>query len=345
MGFLNEVVETVTVTNTRRDLTREMRKAGFSQAAIDAAWPSWWTDEAEASPSSRAELRFALSRRLGLSPKPLLGERVEYFWDDTARFKHLRAQSERERSTIASFGIALGQELIEATTEPRGSNWRDVRALELRKVLLRNNEFVDLRALVTTCWAVGIPVIHLSVVPLASKSMHAMAVQNRGRFAILLAHKVHFPAQAAFTVAHELGHILLNHLGDAKALVDLEDPAETHDEDQQEREADDFALNLLTGTTNPIIEADRDNFNAPTLSDAAKRASRQYQIEPGTIALSLAYRDGSWARTMSALKFIYGGNIPVSRDINELARRMLNWQALSDDAADYLERIMADTDA
>ncbi|MBL6431685.1 MAG: ImmA/IrrE family metallo-endopeptidase [Alphaproteobacteria bacterium] len=213
------------MTNTREDLTREMRKAGFGQAAIDAAWPSWWTDEAEASPSSRAELRFALSRRLGLSAKPLLGERVEFFWDDAARFKHLRAQNDRERSTIASFGIALGLELIEATPEPTGADWRGTGAIELRNILLRDRPFVDLSALVATCWSFGIPIIHLNVVPLASKSMHAMVVQNRGRFAILLAHKVNYPAQAAFTIAHELGHVLLRHLGDKNALVDLEDPA------------------------------------------------------------------------------------------------------------------------
>ncbi|MBL6431684.1 MAG: hypothetical protein HPM95_13140 [Alphaproteobacteria bacterium] len=81
------------------------------------------------------------------------------------------------------------------------------------------------------------------------------------------------------------------------------------------------------------------------LADAAIRAAGEYKVEPGTIALSLAYRDGSWARTMSALRFIYGRNIPISHDINELAHQMLNWEALSDDAADYLERIMADPDA
>ncbi|RYL95534.1 hypothetical protein EWH10_21295 [Sphingobium fuliginis] len=32
------------------------------------------------SPSGRAELRFAIARRLGL--RPLLGERVEFIWND-----------------------------------------------------------------------------------------------------------------------------------------------------------------------------------------------------------------------------------------------------------------------
>lgn len=317
-----------------------MRKAGFSKAAIEAAWPSWWTDEAEVSPSARAELRFALSRRLGLSPKPLLGERVEYFWDAEARFKHLRVHNDRERATIASFGIALGKELIEATPEPNRSDWRSVSALKLRDIILRSQQFVDLRALIATCWSFGIAVIHLHVVPLESKSMHAMVVQYRRRFAILLARKVRFPAQVAFTIAHELGHILLQHIGDASALVDLEDPAETHDEDSQEREADDFALTLLTGTTNPIITTDQANFNAPTLADAVNRAADQYRIEPGTIALTLAYRDGSWARTMSALKFIYPNEREVSREINQIACQMLDWELLLDEAADYIMRIM-----
>ena len=333
------------VNNTRKDLTREMRRAGFSKAVIDAAWPSWWTDESEASPSSRAELRFALSRRLGLSPKPLLGERVEFYWDDAARFKHLRVHDDRERATIASFGIALGRALIEATPAPAGLDWRSSTALSLRNSILRNRPFVDLQALVAVCWAFGIPIIHLGVVPLETKSMHAMVVQHRDRFAILLARNARYPAVVAFTVAHELGHALLGHIEGACALVDLDNPAEMRDDDPQEQEADVFALNLLTGTPNPLIEPDRANFNAPMLADAAMRAASTHQVEPGTIALTLAYSDGSWARTMAALKFIYGDGPPVSRDINELARKSLNWDALSDDSADYLDRIMTERNA
>jgi len=317
-----------------------MRKAGLSKAAIDAAWPSWWNDEAETSPSSRAELRFALSRRLGLAPKPMLGERVEFFWDDSARFKHLRVHDLSDRSTIASFGIALGRELITATSEPEGINWRSVDALSLRESILRNHHLVDLSALVATCWSFGIPIIHLGVVPLEAKSMHAMVVRYENRFAILLARNNRFPAMTAYTLAHELGHILLGHIDDTHALVDLEDPVEARDEDPQEKEADNFALLLLTGSTNPIIEPDRTNFNAPTLATAAINAAEAYRVDPGTIALALAYRDGSWARSMSALKFIYGDTPPVSHHINALARQMLEWDELTEEGAEYLDRIM-----
>ena len=50
--------------NDGKSLIDSLRNAGFSAAAISAAWPSWWTEEAEESPSGRAELRFALARRL-----------------------------------------------------------------------------------------------------------------------------------------------------------------------------------------------------------------------------------------------------------------------------------------
>jgi hypothetical protein len=333
------------MTSTREELVREMRRAGFSSAAIDAAWPSWWTDDADGSPSSRAELRFALSRRLGLAPKPLLGERVEFFWDDAARFKHLRVHQAQEQSAIASFGISLGRDLISATPKPDGFDWQSTTALQLRRSIIKNRPFVDLQSLVAASWSFGIPVVYLNVVPLETKSMHAMVVRYQDRFAILLARNTRYPAMLAFTIAHELGHVLLGHIGDSLALVDLENPAENRDDDIQEQEADVFALNLLTGTSNPIIEPDRVEFNAPTLARAAIEASSQHQVEPGMIALSLAYRDGSWARTMSALKFIYGGNVELPDAINRLARKSLEWDKLSSEAADYLEKIMAIRDA
>lgn len=333
------------VTSTRLRLTQEMRKAGFSQAAIEAAWPAWWNDDADMSPSARAELRFVLARRLGLSPKPLLGERVEFFWDDSARFKHLKVHEVGERTAIASFGIAIGRELIAAAPDPLLQSWRTLNAQHLRDSILSHHPFVDVQSIISACWSFGIPVVHVGIVPLERKSMHAMVVKHEERYAILLARNARYPAEVAFTIAHELGHILYGHLGEAKALVDLENPAETHDGDDQEKDADEFALNLLTGSTQLKFEADIGSFNAPTLAHAVMRAAETYQIEPGTMALALAYQDGSWARTMSALGFIYGDIPPAFEIVNAVAQGQLNWSALSEETAEYLTRIMASTHA
>jgi hypothetical protein len=147
-------------------LFRELRKVGFSSDAIEAAWPSWWSDDIAASPSSRAELRFALARKLGLAPKPLLGERVEFVWKDRARFKHLTTQDAVQQNILSSFGVAIGRLLLRGV--PVGHGFANLSPLELRESILNHSRYVDLQQLLATCWALGVPVIQLRVFPLAT---------------------------------------------------------------------------------------------------------------------------------------------------------------------------------
>lgn len=319
------------------NLIERLRKAGFSRAAIQAAWPSWWSEEAGATPSGRAELRFALARRLGLEPKPLLGERVEFVWNDEARFKHLSTHDEAQRAALTSFGMSVGRLLLRAT--PSGPTDL-IAAQELRDAILAGSQFVDLGSLIGTCWALRIPVIHLRVFPLEAKSMHAVVVGVDGRFAILLGRDAAYPAPVAFTLAHELGHVMLGHLANAPALIDLEDPALARDGDEQEEEADKFALTLLTGSPEPDIRTDIDHYNAPTLAAAVLRAAGEYAVEPGTLALCLAYGRGLWPVAMSALGFIYGEKKPAWREVNGIADGELDWDLLGDEAAHYLRNVM-----
>ena len=327
------------MTDSKDNLIQKLRLAGISRAAIAAAWPSWWTDEAEQSPSGRAELRFALARRLGLEAKPLLGERVEFIWNDEARFKHLSTERQEERAVLASYGIAIGRLLLRATLARTEINVGG--AAGLREAILSAHRYVDLQSLVTTCWALGIPVIHLRVFPLEAKSMHAMVVTVEGRFAVLLGRDASYPAPIAFTLAHELGHILLRHLEGSQALIDLEDPATAADGDVQENEADAFALTLLTGSAKPDIQTNVDRFNAPTLAGAVLDAGPRHRIEPGTLALCLAYHRDAWPTANAALRFIYTERKPVWREINGIADMEIDWDGLGHESAHYLRNVMA----
>jgi hypothetical protein len=321
----------------RSSLIDRLREAGFSRAAIEAAWPSWWSEEAEASPSGRAELRFALARRLGLEPRPLLGERVEFLWNDEAKFKHLSSEGEVQKGALTSFGMSIGRLLLRATP---GTAVDQTPADLLRAAIVVRSPFVDLHSLIATCWAIGIPVIYLRVFPLEAKWMHAMVVRVDGRFAILLGRDASYPAPVAFTLAHELGHAMLGHLGQAPALVDLEDPAFAKDADDQEDEADRFALSLLTGSAEPTIQTSLTTFNAPTLAAAVLEAGPRYAIEPGTLALCLGHQRKAWPVAMSALKFIYRERKPAWREVNGIADGELHWDELGDEAAHYLRNIM-----
>jgi hypothetical protein len=327
-----------------KKLKRELKRAGFSSEAVQAAWPTWWSDDAAASPSARAELRFTLARRLGLSPKSLSGDRVEFVWRDDARFKHLSAEDDAQKAALASFGITIGRLLLQASNI-KGPGLVGIAPELLREAVRERRNFVDLAGLLATCWAVGVPVIHLRVFPLPAKSMHAMVVKGDAGFAILLGRDAEYPAPIAFSLAHEIGHVALGHLFESAALVDLEDPGESLDGDDEELAADRFALSLLTGTADPEIKTNVTRFTARALARAVLEAGPARGIEPGTLALCWAYRTKQWSLATAALRHVYTAPKPVWREVNRVAARELEWEALGDDAATYLRAIMNLDDA
>lgn len=319
-------------------LRRGLREAGLSDQVIDAAWPSWWSDDLAADPSGQAELRFALARKLGVSPRGLMGERVEFVWNDEARFKHLSTEDVAQRAALTSFGVTIGRSLIRGTPSLTPLDGFDAHLI--RNAVLANQNYVDLGGLLALCWGVGIPVIHLRVFPLDTKSMHAMVVRVEDRYAILLGRDAGYPAPVAFTLAHELGHLVLGHLRDAPALVDLKDPATAPDRDDQEVEADEFALSLLTGRPDPEITTGNSSFNAPSLASAVTKAAPRYRIEPGTLALCVAHRTGAWSRAMAALKFIYGEPKQIWRAVNDVAAEQIDWEQIGSESGEYLQNVM-----
>lgn len=226
----------------RKSLKKRLLEAGLSDPLIDAAWPAWWSDDAASSPSAQAELRFSIARKIGISPKSLFEDEVQFVWNDDARFKSLSNETENEKAALTSFGISLCRILLQVF-DPNQSRLK-IGAMELRRSILKNRPFIDLQALVSLCWAIGIPVIHLRVFPLAAKRMHAMAAGIAGRYAILLGRDATYPAPVAFTLAHELGHIMLGHIAASSAIVDFGGPLEASRGDREEEEADQFALQL-----------------------------------------------------------------------------------------------------
>jgi hypothetical protein len=48
---------------------------------------------------------------------------------------------------------------------------------------------------------------------------------------------------------------------------------------------------------------------------------------------------------MASLRFIYTERKPAWREVNGIANRQLDWETLSDEAADYLRKVMTGKDA
>lgn len=323
-------------------LRLRLRRIGLSESAIAAAWPSWWTEQAETSVSARAELRFSLSRKLGLDPHSMLDDDAvpRFVWRDEASFKHLSDQTDLERSAITSFGRSVGSMLLGAVPKP--GTLRNASAAELRKLLLDTGiPFVGLVDLLALCWSVGIPVAHLRVFPWPRKMMAAMSVLAAPGAAILIGRDADYPAPIAFYLAHELGHIAMGHLGSDGIIVDLDEPSPSAAiADEQENTADRFALELLTGNPHPKVLPERDRYSARGLAKTALRSSKALAIEPGVLALCFGHSTKDWRVASGALRHIYSDRKPVWVEINRTAWSQLDLGRLSDDSAEYVSTVL-----
>jgi hypothetical protein len=327
------------LTGIEQSLRRDLENAGLTRAAIDAIWPEWWSAEAESSLSASTELRYTVARRLGLSPRALMEGQTRFVWRDEAKYKNLGATTTAEQGILTSFGVAVGKALIAVAPHPGAPLPPNPEGL--RDAILQTGRNVGLAELLVSCWAMGVAVVQLEVFPLSAKRMHAMTVKVRDQYAILLGARSAYPAQASFIVAHELGHIIAGHLNGTAALLDIEDPFEIAQRDEEESEADAYALSLLTGYRNLDVLADADNYSATQVARAALKAAASENIDPGTLALCLAFSTGNWKESVGALKIIHSGQhvSDVSAFVNHVAQTQLNLSTF-DDRARYLTRIL-----
>lgn len=331
------------MTESTADLkARLIRRTGLSPGAVAAAWPEWWSADAESSPSANAELRFSLARKLGLDPRSLILDEDEprFVWDDAARFKGFTGDVGAERPAIASFGTALSRMLLQGTAPGEGAP-QLMSAGNLRSAILAGSRYVGLKELLSVSWAFGIPVIYLRVYPLNAKRMSAMSVRVGDRFAILLARDAVYPAPIAFYLAHELGHILLGHLVEVGAIVDMEILGKLDAEsDPEEREADAFALELLTGRSRPELVVEGAGRGARQLAREALRVGEIERIEPGTVAMAFGYAEHAWPTAMAALAHIYDQPRNVWEVVNRLAFQQLAWSELHDESQSFIQAVM-----
>ena len=325
---------------TDKTLRRALRQAGYSSSLLDAALLPDWAADPLADDDDHLPLRRAISRRLGVAGNVLQGERIDFVWDDEARFKTLGATDPLERHILAAFSIATAHLVGELVETPLPEEWPG--AAELRAAILRSRRWVDLAGLLSASWALGIPVVHLRLFPLERKAMHAVVAHSRERPVIMLGRDALYPAPLAFTLAHELGHIMLGHLEPGGARIEMGE-ADTLADSPLEAEANRFALELLTGSERPIVETERKSFNAAMLASATLAASGLHRIEPGTLALVTGYQTGLWPQATAALEIIYDAPREAWHSINNLALDQLERGRRYTDTA-YLERLLGRED-
>jgi hypothetical protein len=323
------------------DIENKLLSLGLSRDVVRAAWPKWWSAEAELSPSALNDLKFSLSRKLGISPSSLFDEGDAVFvWKGAAKFKGLAAHTDAEQQILASFGQALAKPLLRCFDASTAADVTSISPEDLRRALLEQGApAIDQRYLIRILAVLGIPVVYLRVMPLNAKRMAAMSVRVGDRFAILLAKEASYFAPVLFNVAHELGHIARSHLAENSTLIDgeIEDADDT---DREEQEATAYALTLLTGRASPIFDVNRPATNATQLAAAVRITARDEHIDPGLLAMVYGYSTRQWKIAYGALKIIYGNGRPVWEEINRSTLSALRLDRLTEDNRDFLLSVL-----
>ena len=329
---------------TVKSAFESLQAAGYPRAYVTKLLPDWWDNSLLKTSSGVFQFALILKQRLGLE--------VNFGQDGIlaiepgaarASFKHRADTRVDELNVAAGLGIALARLAVFATREPYSELPADPSTLYDLVRAHTGRLTVDYEGLLDLCWAHGIPVLFLKAMPRNTKRMTGMAVMIDQRPAILLGFNHVQHSKQLFVLAHELAHILCGHVQDNGALVDA-DIADVREglegevqvrRDDQEREADAFALGLIRNGQMTILRQLPRQASAAILAAAAMRLSQETGIDQGHLILSYAKAHDDWIRATQALNFIEQrvGAIDLLRQ-RFVANTDL--KAISDESAEHL---------
>jgi len=318
-------------------------RLGLTRAQVRALLPDWWGKGLEKEASGIAELAMHLSRRLSLDLEELLkGRLAPKGAVAQVAFKHPANIDSATLSPASFIASSLAQAVLAALPskyEPLPATADNVRGLAKQE----GKAVLGFDALLELCWTHGIPVIPLPNLPIGVRKMDGAALQVGSRPAIVIAKKKSSRAWLSFILAHEIGHVVLNHLRSGSSIVDISlQETSTYSvessSDLQETEADAFALEVMGGST---VEREISTWSALApveIAVEARRSAVRHRIEAGHFILRYAFATKRWAEAVTALRFLSEDLDPESALGEQLSQR-LDMKLLSDDLQDFIAQV------
>lgn len=335
LRYDNLTIKQMNPRNAMQDLYSRLRKIGFDSDFLRrAVLPDWWEDSLATVASNRALAEAAVARHLGLQLSQLRDTRAALTAPTltNARLK--------KNKNVQPAEVAPAMLVAQHAAELAAKNLSDLpefsgrlSATEVRKAVLKSHAHADLASLLNFCWAHGIAVIHLKVLPQASKNLDGMALFCGKTPVIVLASSKDSPPWLAFHLAHELGHILLGHVKEGMGPW-VDGSIDSITDDQHEREADEFACELLTGQKRfgfkPAF-----GMTAPKLAGRVQVYGERHGISLGVVTLFYGRSANRWGPAQLALKRL-GQHEGAHEMINHALAVHLNREDLSESSARFL---------
>jgi hypothetical protein len=296
--------------------------------------PDWWDEELNNSPSAVQQLLMSLARYFYLDLKSVLDKTQPLkFKASVCNYKHASNKEQSQLKTATAL-VSSAARIVAQVTSPEFKTFPD--ALTLRKTLLdAGSSCINFQVLVRYCWQQGVPILYLPELPTAKK-MDAVVIDISGTPVIAITKKCSYESEFLFFLAHEMGHISHGHLKTGQLLIDAEINGD-FDTDRQEKQANDFAIALLTGNSKTRYDW---NINNPvSLRIRAEQEAKLNKVDIGHIILN-------WGHSVKKFPFARKvlNELPLNTNWSDLLKTQLfehiNEDDIYEDQLDYLYKLL-----
>lgn len=315
-----------------------LKKFGIDKNFIkDILLPDWWEDEILKTKAGYLQTIDIISKNLGIDLANLLVNPGTINLKGNAQIKFKKAKNiEIDDNLIWPKSLALRiSELVEEVFKVEFKPLPES-ATEIRNQIIETNQKVSLERLLDYLWNNGVPVLHVSEFPNDVNKMDGMITNLSGRPIINISKNRKHDAWLLFIIAHELGHFVKGHLTKSDNIIydtDIE-----YEQDNEEKEANEFALELLTGSTSPEFKINQNIDSSFKLLNQVNSIGRRMDIDPGVIALNFAYLTKKWALVEQTLKNL-NPKADAVKKIKDKIIQNLNFDNTTEENTDFFLRI------
>ena len=324
------------------DIYQRLKPIGFDAEFVRSViLPDWWVDSDAEVPFNRALAETTIARFLKLSFEELSNPTAALSLPSIIPIR-LKCANQNSDPVVVRPAIQVAQRLAEILARSAKEIPPFVgpeRLREIRPRLREHHPIVTLEVLTEACWENGVIVAHMARLPKVSgfRKFDGLAMFVDGRPVVLLADPSDVPPWQAFHLAHELGHIALEHvLPGAGVLADGQ--LDRVADDDVERQADRFACEMLTGKSELAFNS-VPGMTAEKLASAVSTFGSNNGIDPGVVALIYGRTAQRWGAAVEALKLL--GMRHGAKDVirNALASR-LDLDSLQESQRHFLEQLV-----
>lgn len=318
-------------------LYEKLSTVGLSEKYVrQMGLPSWWDDELNEKPTAVLEGAGHIAKRLHIDLRSLLeaDQDVQFKALPNTKFKyHLQSDSDVPSLShqLASRVAELVASGVQAPFVPISGD-----VVQVRQSIVETSGKVTLESVLNYCWQHGVAVIYFNDYPDNTRKITGMVQWQSDRPVIVLSSKRTHPAWLAFHLAHELAHLALGHVKEG-ILVDEE--IKKGSQDIEEVDANGFAVRLLVNDFDNCFNGQSVTSSSHLKNKINKCIKLDSTVDPCALAFNYAWHTDQYGFAGKAVKSLDDSN-NGDQIINQFLESHLDWDSISDDNADYLDRIL-----